>query len=80
MAHETGVRLAEIEVDVTLTLEGSPLLATAAVLKVRAVPVERGVDVASVIRRAQEISTVANSVRRGFAVTTLNDDVPQRRA
>jgi organic hydroperoxide reductase OsmC/OhrA len=71
VAHEMGVRLASIEVDVTVTFEGTPLLATAAEMRVRVTPAEEGVDVAPVIRRARETSTVSNSIVRGVPVEVL---------
>jgi organic hydroperoxide reductase OsmC/OhrA len=61
VAHDMGISLASIEVDVSLDLEGMPLVATRAVMHVRATAAEEGTDVDAVIRRAQEISTVANS-------------------
>ena len=71
VAHDMGISLASIEVDVSLDLEGMPLIATRAVMHVRATAAEEGTDVDAVIRRAQEISTVANSLKRGFAVETV---------
>jgi organic hydroperoxide reductase OsmC/OhrA len=71
VAHDMGISLASIEVDVSLDVEGMPLIATRAVMHVRATAVEEGIDVDAVIRRAQEISTVANSLKRGFAVETV---------
>jgi organic hydroperoxide reductase OsmC/OhrA len=71
VAHEMGVRLASIEVDVTVTFEGTPLIATAAEMRVRVTPGEKGVNVAPVIKRAQETSTVSNSIARGIPVEVL---------
>lgn len=70
VSHEIGVDLATVEVDVTLTMEGSPLVATKAVMHVWATATDAGTDVGAVIERAKQISTVANSLKRGFAVET----------
>ncbi|MDW6025782.1 OsmC family protein [Mesorhizobium sp. BAC0120] len=68
VAHEMGVGLGRIAVSVVLDLEGSPLLATAATMKVSCETLD-GSDPQWVIERAEAISTVANSLRRGVAVT-----------
>lgn len=53
--------------DVTLTLEGAPLLATSASL---AVVIEApGADVTALIEKARTTSTVGNSIVRGIPVT-----------
>jgi organic hydroperoxide reductase OsmC/OhrA len=74
VAHEAGVRLASIEVDVTVTLEASPLLVTHALMRVNVVAVDKKADVAGLIRRAEQTSTISNSVKRGFAVETVSVD------
>ena len=66
VAHDRGVRLTEIEVEVTLQLQETPLLVTGAAMTVRA---EGEGDVAAVIAQAQALSTVSNSIARGFPVT-----------
>lgn len=68
VAHEQGVRLTSVRVRVTVQFEGTPLLATNAAIEVDAVASDPGADLAGVIRRAREISTVSNSVQRGFPV------------
>jgi organic hydroperoxide reductase OsmC/OhrA len=67
VADAMGIRLLRIEVDVTLALNGNPLLATDASLAV-AVEAEAGADVASLIERAKATSTVSNSIARGVPV------------
>ena len=69
VSHEMGVDLDSIEVEVTLNMEGTPLIATDAVMHVHATA--EGVDINTVIERARQISTVANSLKRGFAVETV---------
>jgi organic hydroperoxide reductase OsmC/OhrA len=74
VAHDVGIRLASIQVDVTLTLEGSPLLATHAMMRVDVTTVDKGADVDALIMRAQETSTVSNSVKRGISVQMVVKD------
>lgn len=66
VAHETGVRLTSLNIDVAVTFERHPLIATRALMKAAAAA-ENG-DVAAVITRAREISAVSNSLRRGVPV------------
>ena len=68
VAHEMGLRLTSVEVDVTVSFEGSPLLATEAVLRARVSAADKGADIDALIRRAQEISTVSNSLKLGVPV------------
>ncbi|SHJ33887.1 Organic hydroperoxide reductase OsmC/OhrA [Roseomonas rosea] len=68
VAHEMGVRLASISVEVILQLEGSPLLATAAELRVSLRAEEAEADLDALVRRAEESSTVSNSLARGLPV------------
>ena len=68
VAHEMGLRLTSVEVDVTVSFEGSPLLATEAVLRARVSAADKGADIEGLIRRAQAVSTVSNSLKRGIPV------------
>ena len=68
VAHEKGVRLAAIAVDVSVTFEGDPLIATQATMRVMAAAADGKADVAAIIARAKEISAVSNSLRRGVPV------------
>ncbi|HEY6753190.1 MAG TPA: OsmC family protein [Pseudolabrys sp.] len=72
VAHEMGISLASIEVDVAVTLEGSPLLATQAKMRVAVRADDKNADVDGVIRRAREISAVSNSLKRGLPVEFVN--------
>ena len=69
VAHDLGVRLLTVEVDVTLQLEGNPTVATAAEVAVRVDVADKMTDVPALINRAVAISTVANSLQRGLAIT-----------
>ena len=66
VAHDRGVRLTDIEVEVTLQLQEAPLLVTGAAMTVHA---EGEGDVEAVIAQAQAMSTVSNSIAQGFPVT-----------
>jgi organic hydroperoxide reductase OsmC/OhrA len=71
VSHEMGIDLATIEVEVTLEMEGTPLIATGAVMYVHATAADARADVNQIIERAKAISTVANSLKRGFAAETV---------
>ncbi len=68
VAQDMGVRLASIAVDVTVTFEGSPLLATQSEMRVAVTASDEGADIEAVIARARDISAVSNSIKRGFPV------------
>jgi organic hydroperoxide reductase OsmC/OhrA len=72
VAHDMGVRLASIAVDVTVTFEGSPLLATQAEMRVNVTASDEGADIAAVIARARDISAVSNSIKRGVPVQIVS--------
>jgi organic hydroperoxide reductase OsmC/OhrA len=72
VAHDLGVQLLSVEVDVTVRLEGNPALATAAVVAVRVDAADKKTDVDALIERAVEISTVANSLQRGLSITVTH--------
>ena len=74
VAHDMGIRLASIAVDVTVAFEGNPLIAKSATLRVAVSATDKGADVSGVIRRAQEISAVSNSIKRGIAVQFVAND------
>lgn len=63
-AHDLGVEVGEIAVTVTIELDGTPLVATNAVLTVRC-EANDGSDSKMIIDRAWSICTVANSLNKG---------------
>jgi organic hydroperoxide reductase OsmC/OhrA len=69
VAHDLGVQLLSVEVDVTVRIEGKPALATAATVAVRVDAADKQTDVQALIDRAVAISTVGNSVQRGLSLT-----------
>ncbi|MBB3770842.1 organic hydroperoxide reductase OsmC/OhrA [Angulomicrobium tetraedrale] len=71
VAQAMGIAIESIGVDVELTLEGAPLLATRALVRVEVVPVDPASDIVALIERARQDSTVSNSVARGIAVDFL---------
>lgn len=71
VAEELGVDLTTIEVDVSVELEGTPLLATSAEMRVR-VEAAAQLDLAGLIKRTESVSAVTNSVRRGFPVKVVS--------
>jgi organic hydroperoxide reductase OsmC/OhrA len=68
VAHEMGIELRSVSVDVSLTLDGVPLLATSAMMQVAVEAVSDDADVAALIKRAEDTSTVSNSLRQGVPV------------
>ena len=68
VAHDMGIRLASIQVDVSVTFEGTPMLVKEARMQVAAAPVDENADIGAVIARAKDISSVSNSLRRGIPV------------
>jgi len=74
VAHDMGVRLKSLQVDVTVSFEGTPLIATDATMRVKATAFDKDANIDDVIARAQEISAVSNSIQRGIAVQVLSGD------
>jgi organic hydroperoxide reductase OsmC/OhrA len=71
VAHEMGIRLDSIAVDVTVAFEGNPPLATQATMNVEVRAVDKGADLDAVIRRARQVSAVSNSIKRGIPVDVV---------
>lgn len=74
VAHDMGIRLASIEVDVTVTFAGNPLIAKNATMRVAVMAADKDADVSGVIRRAQDVSAVSNSIKRGIPVQVIASD------
>lgn len=74
VAHDMGIRLASIEVDVTVAFEGNPLIAKNATTRVAVMAADKDADVSGVIRRAQDVSAVSNSIKRGIPVQIVTND------
>lgn len=71
VAANAGLKIKDIGIAVEVTLQGEPLIATNATMRV-SVQMEDGSDAADLIRRTSEISMALNSLNRGISVT-LND-------
>ncbi len=69
VAHEMGIVLTGVAVDVTVTFDGNPLLATGATVEIAVEAADDKADIDALIRRAQETSTVSNSISRGVPVS-----------
>ena len=72
VAHEMGIPLASVQVDVSVTFEGTPMFAKEATMQVAATPVDQSADIDAVIARAKDISSVSNSLRRGIPVQIIS--------
>jgi len=73
MAETMAIEIEEIAVDVSIELDGKPLLVTSATLSVHVTSPDRNADLAELIRRTEADSTVSNSVRAGFPVRVVPD-------
>ncbi|HTR13582.1 MAG TPA: OsmC family protein [Roseiarcus sp.] len=51
--------------------EGTPLIATQAVMRVNVTASEKDAGIAALIKRARDISAVANTLKRGLSVETI---------
>ena len=69
LARGRGVKLASVAIDVTVTFEGDPSLATGAQMNAWIETDDPAVDSARLVREAEQITTISNSLRRGFPVT-----------
>lgn len=67
VAHDMGVVISRLEVDVTISLDGEPLVATQARLSVICETAD-GASASEVIARSKAKCMVANSLRRGLPV------------
>ena len=68
VAHDMGMKLKSVAVDVTMTFDGTPLIATRAAVTVAVEAADPGADIAALMQRAEAISTVSNSLARGVPV------------
>ena len=68
VADEMGVGLGKIAVNVTVELEGDPLITTAATMEVFCETLD-GFDPQRIIERATTTCMVSNSLRQGIPVT-----------
>ncbi len=71
VAHDMGIALAAIAVDVSIDMDGNPPLVTGATMRVSVETDDSRADVAELLRRANHSSTIGNSVQHGFPVTLI---------
>ncbi|MBZ6076096.1 OsmC family protein [Microvirga puerhi] len=69
VAHNMDIALASVAIDVDVSFDGSPLLATSIAVQVAIEAVEEDVDLEDLLRRAKAMSTVSNSIARGVPVS-----------
>jgi organic hydroperoxide reductase OsmC/OhrA len=69
VAAELGIAIATIAVDVHVSFDGDPLVATGAMMAVAVTCDDPGADIDGLIDRTQRISTVSNSVSRGVPIS-----------
>jgi organic hydroperoxide reductase OsmC/OhrA len=72
VAHDMGILLASVQVGISVTFEGTPMLVKEVTMQVTATPVDTNANVDAVIARAKEISSVSNSLRRGVPVQIIS--------
>jgi len=69
VAHDMGVRLTKVAVDVTISFSDNPRLATGATVETEIASDDPKADIAEIVKRARAGTTVGNSLPRGIAVT-----------
>jgi len=69
VAAEMGIAIESLTVDVTVTFDGEPLLATDIQVKASVTPADPAQPVEDLIQRARSTSTVSNSISRGVPVS-----------
>ncbi|NIX77462.1 OsmC family protein [Microvirga terricola] len=68
VAHEMGISLSQLAVDVEVSFDGRPLVATAAEVRIAVEADDPAADLDELVRRAKAASTVSNSLARGIPV------------
>ncbi|MBN9061268.1 MAG: hypothetical protein BGP06_05710 [Rhizobiales bacterium 65-9] len=79
VAHEMGVELQSVSVDVRIEFSGAPLVATRTHVKADAAPTIAGADIPALLERARLRSAVANSLARGAPISFDFASAPARR-
>jgi organic hydroperoxide reductase OsmC/OhrA len=69
VAHDMGIRLTSVAVDVNVTFDGNPLLATSAAVQVAVEAEDKTADIEGLVQRAAAASAVSNSISRGVPVS-----------
>lgn len=71
VAHDMGIALVAIAVNVSIAIDGSPPMVTGATMQVGIESEDSGADLAELLRRAKQSSTISNSVQHGFPVSLV---------
>jgi organic hydroperoxide reductase OsmC/OhrA len=66
VSYEMGIHLTSVQVDVTVTHDPDLDLITDAALRAEVTADDNNADINALIKRAQETTTIGNSVRRGI--------------
>lgn len=69
-AHEMSIDLTSIAVDIEITFDGEPMLATSASVTLDVSSSDPDAAISELVRKAIESSTVSNSLKRGFEIST----------
>ncbi|SCY87648.1 OsmC family protein [Microvirga guangxiensis] len=72
VAHEMGIALTHVAVDVRVTFDGDPLRATDATVEIAVESADKEARLDELIRKAKETSTVSNSIARGIPVSVAS--------
>jgi organic hydroperoxide reductase OsmC/OhrA len=72
VAADMGIALRSLAIDVTMTFEGTPLLATRAEMRVDVAALAASADIDLLIQRASEMTAIGNSLRRGLPVEIVS--------
>lgn len=72
VAVETGVTIGEIGISVSIELDGSPIRAVGAEMRV-SVSMTDGTDPRPIIEKAMKVSMAMNSLSSGFPVSVLQE-------
>ena len=72
VAHEMGIALTHVAVDVKVTFDGDPLRATDATVEIAVESADKEARLDELIRKARETSTVSNSIARGIPVSVAS--------
>ena len=71
MAESMGIELEDVAVDVSIELDGTPLVVRSATIQAHVTSADTSADLSELLRRTEADSTVSNSVRAGFPVRVV---------
>ena len=68
VAHEMGITLTSLSVDVALTFSDNPKLVTEAEMRIEVAAEDPEADIAGLLKRAKAETTIGNSLMRGLSI------------